>query len=82
MRMKKLMNQRVRRTCLLLATTSGLALIGVATPVTLDPGSLSPEISSAYAQAGGGGGGGGPGGSGSGGATGSPGAPIILPPGG
>ena len=44
MPMKKPTNQRIRRMCLLLATTSGLALIGVAAPVTLDPGSLSPVI--------------------------------------
>jgi hypothetical protein len=47
--MKKPTIHHIRRICLLLATSSGLALIGVATPVTLDPGSLSPVISSAYA---------------------------------
>ena len=71
MTVKKPTIHHIRRICLLLATTSGLALIGVATPVTLDPGSLSPVISSAYAGThsndGDNGVGGGNGGSGSGG---------------
>ena len=48
MTVKKPTIHHIRRICLLLATTSGLALIGVATPVTLVPGSLSPVISSAH----------------------------------